>query len=206
MQRFGKALMLVVLALAVVPTAALANVPAGRDSFGNIRSIEDHARALPGAAAALVSPSFVSQFDCMVDGGGAANVLLDCDSIFPNNEPHVAVDPTDPQHLVASSNDYDSCCDEFYTSFDGGRTWTTGNMSALEDATGSDPVTSFDAKHGTVIHASLNFGQTGESKDPDDGGDGDAAATDSRDVGNDVVASISTDGGVTWGEPVVAYH
>jgi hypothetical protein len=70
-------------------------------------------------------------------------------------------------------------CDGFYTSFDGGETWTQGNMSA-EDARriGSDPVTVFDVKHGTVIHTSLSFYPNGRD--------------------GDVVASISTDGGLTW--------
>ncbi len=113
---------------------------------------------------------------------------LDCDTILPNNEPDIEVNPTDPSHIVASSNDYDSCCDGFYTSFDGGQTWTQGNMSAEDDKRiGSDPVTVFDPVTGNVIHASLNFliNKDGLGKD------------------GDVVVSISKDGGVTWGRPVV---
>ena len=30
------------------------------------------------------------------------------------------VDPANPQHMIASSNDYGSCCDQFYTTFNGG--------------------------------------------------------------------------------------
>jgi hypothetical protein len=112
---------------------------------------------------------------------------LDCDSNLPNNEPDVEVDPLDPQHIVASSNDYDSCCDGFYTSFDGGQTWAQGNMSA-EDVTriGSDPVTVFEPNSGNVIHASLNFQFTNDGLAKD----------------GDLVVSISTDGGLTWGRPV----
>ena len=99
------------------------------------------------------------------------------------------MNPTDPSHIGASfSNDYDSCCDGFYTSFDGGQTWTQGNMSAEDDKRiGSDPVTVFDPVTGNVIHASLNFliNKDGLGKD------------------GDVVVSISKDGGVTWGRPVV---
>ena len=111
---------------------------------------------------------------------------LDCDSILPNNEPDIEVDPLDPLHIVASSNDYDSCCDGFYTSFDGGLTWTQGNMSAEDDRRiGSDPVTVFDPVSGNVIHASLNFliNRDGLAKD------------------GDVVVSISRDGGITWRPP-----
>jgi hypothetical protein len=69
-----------------------------------------------------------SKFECSVSGDPSANVLLDCDGITPNNEPNIAVDPTDPNHMVASSNDYQSCCDEWYTTFNGGATWKTGNI------------------------------------------------------------------------------
>jgi len=113
---------------------------------------------------------------------------LDCDTILPNNEPDIEVDPLDPLHIVASSNDYDSCCDGFYTSFDGGSTWTQGNMSAEDNQRiGSDPVTVFEPVSGNVIHASLNFliNKDGLAKD------------------GDVVVSLSKDGGVTWGRPVV---
>lgn len=133
-----------------------------------------------------------SASDCTVQATpGSTNTQLDCDTQAPNNEPNIAVDPTDPLHMVASSNDYDSCCDEFYTTFDGGQTWSTGNMSVLtRRRTGSDPVTSFDPKNGTVIHTSLNF----------------VIRKDGQASDGDVVASISTDGGLTWKTPIVVYH
>src|SRR5438093_409982 len=121
-----------------------------------------------------------SKLECRATGDPAANVLLDCDGPTPNDEPNIVVDPADPQHMVASSNDYESCCDEFYTTFDGGRTWRTGDISVeapgKKKRTGSDPVTTFDRKHGAVIHSSLNY--------QNDGCDG------------DVVVSISKDGGL----------
>lgn len=127
-----------------------------------------------------------SKLECRAAGNPAANVLLDCDGITPNNEPQIVVDPTDPQHMVASSNDYESCCDQFYTTFDGGQTWRTGDMSVEAPGkrarTGSDPVTSFDVKHGVVIHSSLNY-----QNDACDG---------------DVVASVSKDGGIHWDKVV----
>ncbi len=132
-----------------------------------------------------------SEQECTSSGDPAANVLLDCDSLLPNNEPQIAVDPTNPDHMVASSNDYDSCCDGYYTTFDGGQRWAQGNMSAEAGATGSDPVTSFDRKHATVIHASLNY-LTGSADPADDF--------------SDVVASVSTDGGLSWADPVVVQH
>jgi len=129
-----------------------------------------------------------SQFECSATSGGA-NTNLDCDDPFPNNEPDIEVDPVAPDHMIASSNDYGSCCDQFYTTLDNTATWTTGNMSRNNpQQTGSDPVTVFDRKHGTVIHSSLNYSfqlPTGEV------------------CRGDVVVSVSTDGGITWRPPVV---
>ncbi|MBA2564389.1 MAG: exo-alpha-sialidase [Gemmatimonadetes bacterium] len=166
---------------------------AGRDMAAQ-RSIQardygDKARAAARDLAQLRTREFVpSEIECRVRSGAATDVNLDCDHPFlPNNEPHVAVNPNDPQHVVASSNDFDSCCDEFYTTFDAGRTWTTGNMSSEDPGRiGSDPVTTFDPQTGRVIHASLNFKITNGLAD-----DG------------DLVVSLSDDGGITWGNPVV---
>lgn len=129
--------------------------------------------------------------ECSVSGGGP-NLNLDCDDrVMANNEPHIAVDPADPKHLVASSNDFESPLppDQFYTSFDGGRNWKTGNVSG-EDVPyfGSDPSTSFDVRHKRVLHASMNFRNTANGRD-------DA----------DVVVSPSSDGGRTWQAPVIVY-
>jgi len=124
-----------------------------------------------------------SQFECNVTSGGA-NTNLDCDDLFPNNEPDIEVNPANALNMVASSNDYGTCCDQFYTTLDGGLTWTTGNMSRNSpQVTGSDPVTVFDRKHGVAIHSSLNFSfqlPTGEA------------------CRGDLTVSVSTDGGITW--------
>jgi hypothetical protein len=130
-------------------------------------------------------------YECTAVSGGP-NTKLDCDDPFPNNEPQIVVDRANPNHMIASSNDYGSCCDQYYTSFDAGATWSTGNMS-VEDAssnrTGSDPVTTIDVKHGVALHSSLNytFNANGEACD------------------GDVVVSPSSDGGLTWKKPVQVY-
>src|SRR5262245_55330713 len=98
-----------------------------------------------------------SQFECIAARGGA-NTKLDIDDPFPNNEHDVAVDPVSPGHVIVSSNDYGSCCDQFYTTSNAGASWTTGNMSKNNpQQTGSDPVTTFDRKHRVAIHTSLNY-------------------------------------------------
>jgi hypothetical protein len=129
-----------------------------------------------------------SQIECSVTAT-AANTNLDCDDPFPNNEPDIEVDPSNPLHMIASSNDFGTCCDQFYTTFNGGQTWTTGNMSREKpQKIGSDPVTVFDRKHGVAIHSSLSFSvQHAGGREACDG---------------DVVVSISRDGGLTWEIPV----
>lgn len=129
-----------------------------------------------------------SQFECITSSGGA-NTNLDCDDPYPNNEPDIAVNPANPLNVIASSNDYGSCCDQFYTTLDGAATWTTGNMSINNpQQTGSDPVTVFDAKHRVAIHSSLNYSFQGPS--------GEACR-------GDLVVSISTDAGITWAPAIV---
>lgn len=131
-------------------------------------------------------PNSPSAYECTVNGNPAADVRLDCDDPFPNNEPNVAVDPENPLHMVASSNDYGSCCDQYYTTFNGGRTWRTGNMSTRgPNVIGSDPITVFDPKHDTVVHLSLNF----------------KVSSGIPAVNGNVVASVSTDGGLHWKVP-----
>jgi hypothetical protein len=132
-----------------------------------------------------------SRFECRALGSGA-NTKLDCDDPLPNNEPDIEVDPANPAHMVASSNDYGSCCDEYYTSFDAGRTWSTGNMSTEPPTAfgpiGSDPVTVFDTRNGKTLHSSLNFFLSEDFTQTCDG---------------DLTVSPSNDGGLTWLTPVV---
>ncbi|MBA2274080.1 MAG: exo-alpha-sialidase [Actinobacteria bacterium] len=147
-------------------------------------------KVLAPNAAAAPGGFLPSSRECTVRGA-SDNLNLDCDDPefeSPNNEPHIIVDPVDSEHMIASSNDYESCCDEFYTTFDGGRTWKTGDMSAESPSSiGSDPVTAIDPVSGNAIHSSLNFEFTEEG-----------LATN-----GDVVVSLSKDGGLTWDEPIV---
>ncbi len=168
-----------------------ARVPSGKADFAELGRLSGRELKL-WASRFLQDPTsdgfLHSEIECQTAAGATPDLKLDCDSQLPNNEPDIEVDPEDPDHIVASSNDYDSCCDGFYTSFDGGETWAQGNLSAEDTRRiGSDPVTVFEPKSGNVIHASLNFLITrdGFSKD------------------GDVVVSISRDGGLTWRRPVV---
>ena len=170
---------------------ATAEESSARSGMAGRRSVERQSTS--AASSSQASPYFnPGGVECTVARTGG-NTNLDCDEVLPNNEPDIEVNPVDPNHMIASSNDYGSCCDEFYTSFDGGETWTTGNMSN-EGARriGSDPVTVFDVKHSRrgfptkAIHASLNFVVNRHG------------ACD-----GDLVVSLSKDGGIHWGNPVV---
>jgi hypothetical protein len=174
-------LLLVALGVGLFLATAVRAEPPGGDG--------DEKRSLAPAVAGKKNGKHGWLFECTAPSGGL-NTRLDCDDPFPNNEPNIVVDPADPQHQIASSNDYGSCCDQYYTTFNAGATWSTGNMS-VEDAsrTGSDPVTTINVKRGVALHSSLNytFNDDGEACD------------------GDVVVSRSLDGGLTWKKPVVVF-
>jgi hypothetical protein len=118
------------------------------------------------------------------------------------NEPSIAVNPTNENNLVAGANDYrlwevsETVWAGVYTSFDGGGTWAEdlmpgypgGPTSVLSgyDAAG-DPSLAFDAS-GVAHYAGIAFNWTG--------------------VGGAVDGTIwhgrSEDGGLTWTQTIVA--
>jgi hypothetical protein len=118
------------------------------------------------------------------------------------NETTIAVNPGNPNNLVAGTNDYrvfntrESRNDSSgwaYTTLDGGATWTnvqlphlafhTGATGALSDMDGvGDPAVAFGPNH-TVYYANISFSRLND--------------------GNAIVVSKSSDGGLTWGEPSI---
>ncbi len=177
---FALIVAMILLVALVLPASARPPLPEG--GMANKRSVT------PDVAGFDKQHGPHSQFECNLTSSGA-NTNLDCDDPFPNNEPDIEVNPANPLSMVASSNDYGSCCDQFYTTLNGAATWSTGNISINNpQQTGSDPVTVFDRKHGTVIHTSLNYSfqrPTGEA------------------CRGDLTVSISTDGGITWQPAIV---
>lgn len=131
-----------------------------------------------------------------VNNSGASN--LGCRT--PQNETSIAVDPSNPMHLVAGANDYRVCCDFTalndstawaYTSFDGGATWTNVQVPGLTAETGGqgqftktdsagDPALTI-GPDGTVYYANIVFSRVSPA--------------------SGVAVSVSHDGGLTWDQP-----
>jgi hypothetical protein len=112
-------------------------------------------------------------------------------------EPHVAVDPTDPEHLIVGLIDYNmGSTMSTYTSFDGGETWQ-GPVQVprfREDVMGAgDPVVAFD-RDGSAFITMLSLGV----RDFQIG----SIASDALIL--NMAVSKSTDGGLTWSDPILA--
>lgn len=134
--------------------------------------------------------------DDPVNNTGTSN--LGCRT--PQNETAIAVDPTNPNHLVAGANDYRVCCNSTgtndtsgwaYVSFNGGITWTNVQAQGLTVQTGGTGVfQQFDAAgdpalaigpDGTVYYANIVFNRSNPA--------------------TGIAVSVSHDGGLTWDPP-----
>ena len=129
---------------------------------------------------------------------GGGNIRVNCDATnLPHNELSIAVDPANPNHIVAGSNDYElffvgstvvqRVIAGYYTSFDGGTTWTNGHIAPGGFTFNGDPAIAFNTKFGLVDYATIasNGGQAA----------GFATAT--------IQVNTSNDGGLTFGNPVI---
>ena len=120
----------------------------------------------------------------------------------PQNETTIAVNPTNPNNLIAGANDYRVCCDftglndatgGAYYSFDNGLTWTNVQLPALTAETAAkgqlqkvdsagDPVIAF-SPDGVAYYANIAFSRVSPA--------------------SAILVSVSRDGGKTWSEPNV---
>jgi hypothetical protein len=156
-----------------------------------------------------LSTKRIERFRCEAGGDPSASIDISCDSPTlgqdwaPDNEIAVAVDPEDPDHVLAGSNDYFYRFNNstgarqavvptgFFTSFDGGSTWIDGQIPMRSGNGAGDPSPAFDAKHDVALMAQLE----------NVGGKGGPFTTQ----GN-VSVSRSTDGGQTWNRPVRVFQ
>ena len=120
----------------------------------------------------------VQNFRCAQAGDPSVAVDMSCNDATlnqdfgPDNEIAIAVDPADPLHLVAGSNDYfyrfnnangnilATVPTGFFTSFDGGQTWIDGQIPRGDGNNAGDPSPAFDTKNGVVLMAGLDFTST----------------------------------------------
>ena len=125
------------------------------------------------------------------------NVNTDCEGTAPHNETAIAVDVENPDHLLASANDYqlrlspggtvyETVFSRARVSFDGGQTWTTYGVPFNSYVATGDPAVAFDA-NGTAYLSTLGF-LFSQGRSP-------------TGVNPDILVSHSTDGGKTWSSP-----
>ena len=150
----------------VVPSLSSADEnPIDRSEYGHLSGGLTHLFAAGGG----VGGGSLPKSTCTSTGDPAANVRLNCDSdTSPDNETPITTDPTNPNHLLAGSNDYfitvkgsgiqERVPTGFFTSFDGGQTWTDGQIPMGNGGSGGngDPSPAFDAKFGTAHMAQLS--------------------------------------------------
>jgi hypothetical protein len=120
------------------------------------------------------------------------DILISRDySDFPvQTEPHIAVDPADPDHVVVGTIDYNSPASTAYVTYDGGVTWEGPSPTGYlpEDlGSGGDPVLAFDHK-GNVYMTSISIGVDEFSIGP--------VFTSS--IVTSIAVARSKDGGATW--------
>jgi hypothetical protein len=126
----------------------------------------------------------------------ADNVNTDCEDIAPHNETSIAINPTDPDNMIGSLNDYqlkvsnggqvnETAFSRAHVTLDGGQTWTTYPIYYRGYAATGDPGVAFDDT-GTAYLSTLGFVWP----------QGRGLATSP-----DILVATSTDGGMTWSQP-----
>jgi len=164
----------------------------GSDALSSMRQIlmERHGIRTPLGAGTVAVHS--GQFECVVGPTEAKNVTLDCPNEYgvPTDESSIAVDPSDPNHIVTASlnENWPYMTIQITTSFDGGRTWSVGDLPRRPHTINWDPWLAFDVKRHTVV---LAFETDDDFQDP-------------TVCFQDQMVATSSDGGITWGNPVKA--
>jgi hypothetical protein len=151
-------------------------------------------RTIRAAIAVLVPVAVL--LPTLVAGAATSQLVQVTTDTNRDAETSISINPTNPLNVVAgwiTSEPTDGTCG-FAASFDGGKTWTTPGVVPGVDVAhggafdiGTDPSVVFD-RAGKAHYTCLGF-------DLFPPGTGSAGT---------MLVSTSTDGGVTWGDPVVA--
>ena len=185
---------------ASIAAIALAGGPVAAEEEGGERNlpiefVHNNLEEAPVAGAVWAAGPALKNGDpiCSTPATSDANVNLSCEGTGPHNETTIAVNPTDPDNLIAGANDYQlainpgghvaaSTRSRATVSFDGGQSWTVYPVrtNSTYQATG-DPAVDFDDA-GNAYYATLGFRFVGpaNAQNPD------------------ILVSVSHDGGVTW--------
>ena len=166
-----------------------------------------------GTGGGAFSKEQIERFRCTSAGNPLAAVDMSCNDEeygqdwAPDNEIAVAVNPLFPDHVVAGSNDYFYRFNNntggrqalvptgFFTSFDGGASWIDGQIPMRSGNGAGDPAPAFSRKHSSPV--SPTGARVLMAQLENTGGLGGPNVTQ-----GDVAVSYSTDGGVTWSQPV----
>jgi PKD repeat protein len=192
---FGLALTLSWKGKAASLPPSLRDNPEFRDMLSGVVVIDPRMTVFPQA------PSIPLALDAVLNLLGdvpvGPNVLCNQDPTTQSqNEPSIDVNPSNPNHIVASSNDYRLRINPppagdvragYYVSFDRGNTWPGDGVIDIS----SIPNTFAAGDPAIAIHDMNNvyFGYIAFNRDTDNAGG--------------VAVSKSTDGGLTWQPPVV---
>jgi len=168
------------------------DVRVGLSKEGDLKSSVSDSRSpvMQGGAAAALVPfrSPTARF--------SRNILItrDLGATPVQTEPHLAVDPLDPKHIVLGVIDYNSPNVVSYVSIDGGSSWDgpyqprylAGDLGA-----GGDPVVAFD-RNGKSYIASISMG----------GEEFSILGSPFADTVSSIIVSKSDDGGYGWSDAV----
>jgi hypothetical protein len=177
--------------------------PAGAEEDEGQLPVPHLIRGLPTEGVAGSGGAGVSSFKnvsgllCTTATSNAANVNTGCEGKGPSNETSIAVNPTNPQNMVAAANDYQlrltpggyvyvSIYTRAHVTFDGGKTWSEYGIRYPSYVATGDPAIAFDAD-GTVYSATLGFLWS----------QGFGCCTNP-----DILVAHSTNGGRAWSTPV----
>ncbi len=208
--------------LAIVGVAGAVNEKDGSEMNAFKKLARGSGPIDPGAGRGLTasgpfSKQQVTAYRCASAGNPAISVDMSCNNPSPygqdwnpDNEIPITVDPENPNHLLAGSNDYFYRFNNangtrhvivptgFFTSFNGGATWVDGQVPFSSGNGAGDPAPGFvaDPLSPAVNHPFALMGQL-ENVGPNTG------CCVSQ--GN-VTVSRSADGGLHWQRPVVVFR